>query len=48
MRDAQSRPVRLMHTRWLDSTTWSRGDGSPPVLESRVRDEIVPVVLTTY
>jgi hypothetical protein len=47
-RDAQSRPVRLMHTRWLDNTTWSRGDGSPPVHESRVRDEIVPVVLTTH
>ena len=47
-RDAQSRPVRLMHATWLDNTTYSQGDGTPPVRESRVRDEILPVVLTTY
>lgn len=47
-RDAQSRPVRLMHATWLDDTTYSSGNGAPPVRESRVRDEIVPVVLTTY
>lgn len=47
-RDEQSRPVRLMHATWLDDDVYSRGDGSPPVREARVRDEILPVVLTTY
>lgn len=47
-RDAQSRPVRLMHATWLDNNTYSDGNGTPPVRESRVRDEILPVVLTTY
>ncbi len=47
-RDAQSRPVRLMHATWLDDDIYSRGDGTPPMREARVRDEILPVVLTTY
>jgi hypothetical protein len=47
-RDAQNRPVRLMHATWLDDNAYSQGDGTPPVREARVRDEILPVVLTTY
>ncbi|HWB04558.1 MAG TPA: hypothetical protein VG796_16135 [Verrucomicrobiales bacterium] len=47
-RDAQNRPVRLMHATWLDDNAYSQGDGAPPVREARVRDEILPVVLTTY
>ena len=47
-RDAQNRPVRLMHATWRDDDTYRPGDNVPPVRESRVRDEILPVVLTTY
>ena len=47
-RDAQQRPVRLMHATWLDDNTYVPANGAPPVHESRVRDEIVPVVLNTY
>jgi len=47
-RDAQHRPVRLMHATWLDDNTYIPSNGSPPVREARVRDEIVPVVLNTY
>ncbi|HEX2748699.1 MAG TPA: hypothetical protein VHM91_11915 [Verrucomicrobiales bacterium] len=47
-RDAQNRPVRLMHATWRDDDTYRQGDNAPPVRESRVRDEILPVVLTTY
>lgn len=47
-RDAQSRPVRLMHATWLDDRLYDQGNGAEPLRESRVRDEIVPVVLTTY
>jgi hypothetical protein len=47
-RDAESRPVRLMHATWLDKSTYGPTDGSAPVRESRMREEILPVVLTTY
>ena len=47
-RDAQQRPVRLMHATWLDDNTYVPSNGAPPVREARVRDEIVPVVLNTY
>lgn len=47
-RDAQHRPVRLMHATWLDDNTYIPSNGAPPVRESRLRDEIVPMVLTTY
>ena len=47
-RDAQQRPVRLMHATWLDDSTYVPSNGAPPVREARVRDEIVPVVLNTY
>lgn len=47
-RDAQQRPVRLMRATWLDDNTYIPSNGAPPVRESRVRDEIVPVVLNTY
>lgn len=47
-RDALSRPVRLMHATWLDHETGSEGSGASPARATRVRDEIVPVVLTTY
>ena len=47
-RDAQHRPVRLMRATWLDDNTYIPSNGAPPVRESRVRDEIVPVVLNTY
>lgn len=47
-RDAQSRPVRLMHATWLDDNVYTGENGRSPVREATVREEIVPVVLTTY
>lgn len=47
-RDAQSRPVRLMHATWLDQETDRGGPETSPARPTRLRDEIVPVVLTTY
>lgn len=46
--DAFSRPVRLMQATWLDDNVYAAGDGPPAMHESRVRDEIVPVLLTMY
>ena len=47
-RDSQQRPVRLMRTTWLDDDTFTPPGGAPPLRQSRMRDEIVPVVVQTY
>lgn len=44
VRDKNRQPVRLVRTTWVDEIFYA--SGSAP--ESRVRQEIVPVSLTTY
>jgi hypothetical protein len=46
-RDSRQRPVQLMSATWLDENTYG-GTADPELRESRVRHEIVPVVLPTY
>ena len=47
-RDDQQGAVRLMRARWLDDQTFSAGSGVPPVRQERLRDEIVPVAVSTF
>ena len=47
-RDARQQPVRLMQTRWLDDETITPPGNGPAVRQARVRDEIVPVAVSTY
>jgi len=47
-RDDQQNPVRLMRTRWWDDETFAPSNGAPPVRQERLRDEIVPVTLSTF
>lgn len=46
-RDSRQRPVQLMSATWLDENTYG-STLDPELRESRVRHEIVPVVLPTY
>lgn len=46
-RDSHQRPVQLMSATWLDENTYGSSLDSE-LRESRVRHEIVPVVLPTY
>lgn len=46
--DAQRRPVRLMQATWLDDRVYTGRDGNQALREASVREEILPVVLTTY
>ncbi|MDB6136245.1 MAG: hypothetical protein JWM59_4488 [Verrucomicrobiales bacterium] len=48
IRDSQQRPVRLMSATWLDENTYGHSNGDPALHESRLRHEIVPVLLPTY
>jgi hypothetical protein len=48
IRDSQQRPVRLMSATWLDENTYGRSVDDPALHESRLRHEIVPVLLPTY
>lgn len=48
IRDSLQRPVQLMSTTWLDENTYGNPGSTPPLQESRLRHEIVPVLLPTY
>lgn len=48
IRDSQQRPVRLMSATWLDENTYGHSTNDPALHESRLRHEIVPVLLPTY
>ncbi|MES2706728.1 MAG: hypothetical protein V4726_09025 [Verrucomicrobiota bacterium] len=48
VRDSRQRPVRLMSATWLDENTYGDSALDPALRESRLRHEIVPVLLPTY
>jgi len=48
IRDSRERPVRLVSTTWLDENTYGDSPADPALRESRLRHEIVPVLLPTY
>jgi hypothetical protein len=47
-RDDRDRPVRLMHATWLDEEGGADASPESAARGARVRDEIVPVVLTIH
>jgi hypothetical protein len=47
-RDEFRRPVRLMQATWVDDDLYPAIGAQQPVREARVREEIVPVVLTDF
>lgn len=48
VRDSRERPVRLMSTTWLDENTYGDSPADPALRESRLRHEIVPILLPVY
>lgn len=47
-REDPHNPVRLMRARWWDDETFAPPNGAPPVRQGRLRDEIVPVSVSTF
>lgn len=45
-RDEQ--PMRLIRTTWLDEIYYASTAGGEPEKESQIREEVMPVALTTY
>ncbi|WP_035616318.1 hypothetical protein [Haloferula sp. BvORR071] len=49
VQDDNNMPVRLIRTRWIDEIIYVAGtEGTEPVKEGRLREEIVPVSLPIY
>ncbi|MGC4013508.1 MAG: hypothetical protein QM755_03165 [Luteolibacter sp.] len=46
--DADNRPVRLVRTTWVDEIYYQTVPGNERSMESRVREEVLPVVVNTY
>jgi hypothetical protein len=46
--NAAEQPVRLIRTTWLDEIYYVSAPGQTPEKESQVREEVMPVALTTY
>lgn len=46
--DAAKQPVRLIRTTWLDEIYYASATGGQTEKESQIREETMPVALTTY
>ena len=46
--DSQQNAVRLMRAQWWDDETFTPSNGAPPVRQERLREEIVPVAVSTF
>ena len=46
--DSQQNAVRLMRAQWWDDETFAPANGAPPVRQERLREEIVPVAVSTF
>ena len=44
----QEKPYRLIRATWVDEVLYGSKSGKAPVKESRLREEVLPVALTTY
>ncbi len=47
-RGPREQPVRLIRTTWLDEIYYVTRPGAEPEKESRLREEVLPVALSTY
>lgn len=45
---AEEKPYRLIRATWVDEILYGSETGKAPVKESRLREEVLPVALTTY
>lgn len=46
--EGSRQPVRLIQTTWLDEIFYETQPGSAPVKEARVRQEVLPVAVSTF
>lgn len=46
--DSAEQPVRLIRTTWVDEIYYASAPGETPEKESQIREEVMPVALTTY
>lgn len=46
--DASKQPVRLIRTTWLDEIYYVTRPGDTPQKESQIREEVMPIALSTY
>ena len=46
--DASEQPVRLIRTTWLDEIYYVTRPGDAPQKESQIREEVMPIALSTY
>jgi len=48
VQDKEEQPVRLIRTTWLDEIYYVSKPGEMPEKESQIREEVMPVAISTY